>query len=95
MQFQCSVGGDPAPQVLWTKDDGKMPVGRADILEEDKSLIIKNVMLSDQGLYICQAHNSVGQITAKAHLVVHCKPFKQVAKINNCNFESKWSFAKV
>lgn len=28
VQFYCSVGGDPMPQILWRKDDGSMPVGR-------------------------------------------------------------------
>lgn len=28
VQFYCTVNGDPQPQVLWRKDDGKMPVGR-------------------------------------------------------------------
>lgn len=28
VQFYCSVGGDPQPQILWRKDDGSMPVGR-------------------------------------------------------------------
>lgn len=28
VQFYCLVEGDPQPQVLWRKDDGKMPVGR-------------------------------------------------------------------
>lgn len=50
-----------------------MVLHRADILEEDKSLIIKNVLPSDEGIYICEAHNSVGQISARAQLGVNCK----------------------
>lgn len=46
---------------------------RADIMEDDKSLIIKNVVPSDEGIYICEAHNSIGQISAKAQLGVNCK----------------------
>lgn len=46
---------------------------RADIKEEDKSLIIKNVVPADEGIYICEAHNGVGQISAKAQLVVNCE----------------------
>lgn len=45
----------------------------ADIKEEDKSLVIKNVIPADEGIYICEAHNGVGQISAKAQLVVNCK----------------------
>lgn len=46
---------------------------RAVIKDDDKSLIIKNVIPSDEGIYICDAHNGVGQISARAQLVVNCK----------------------
>lgn len=46
---------------------------RAVIKDDDKSLIIKNVIPADEGIYICDAHNGVGQISAKAQLVVNCK----------------------
>lgn len=49
-----------------------MPVGRARILE-DKSLGIMNVEPSDEGVYICDAQNDVGSISARATLTVHCK----------------------
>ncbi|XP_031630104.1 roundabout homolog 2 isoform X2 [Contarinia nasturtii] len=74
VQFYCSVGGDPQPQILWRKDDGSMPVGRAVIKDDDKSLVIKNVIPADEGIYICDAHNGVGQISAKAQLVVNSQP---------------------
>lgn len=45
----------------------------ADINEDDKSLVIKNVVPADDGIYICEAHNGVGQISAKAQLVVNCE----------------------
>lgn len=45
---------------------------RAVIKDDDKSLIIKNVIPADEGIYICDAHNGVGQISAKAQLVVNC-----------------------
>ena len=48
-------------------------VFRAEILDGDKSLVIKNVLPSDEGTYICEAHNSVGQISSKAQLIVNCK----------------------
>lgn len=70
--FQCSVDGEPDPNVLWRREDGKMPIGRARIAD-DKSLIIENVQPSDEGIYICTAENLVGTITAKASLVVNCE----------------------
>lgn len=72
VQFECKVGGDPIPNILWRRDDGKMPIGRAQILD-DKSLRIEHIVPSDEGLYICDAENVVGRISAKASLTVHCK----------------------
>ncbi|ERL87031.1 hypothetical protein D910_04433, partial [Dendroctonus ponderosae] len=71
--FKCLADGDPPPNVVWRRDDGKMPLGRVSI-QEDKSLQIENVQLGDEGLYICNAENIVGSFEAKASLVVNSPP---------------------
>lgn len=72
--FQCRVGGDPLPDVLWRRQagGGNMPLGRVHILE-DRSLRLDTVELSDQGEYSCEADNTVGSVTATGILKVHCK----------------------
>ncbi|XP_055837624.1 roundabout homolog 2 isoform X2 [Episyrphus balteatus] len=74
VRFQCLVGGDPQPKILWKKDDGNIPTARARILQEDLSLEITNLTIGDEGIYICEAQNSVGQISARAELIVHAAP---------------------
>lgn len=69
-EFECQVGGDPTPKILWRREDGKMPTARAQILDT-KSLKISNVVPQDEGLYICDAENVIGSISAKASLTVH------------------------
>lgn len=71
-EFACRVGGDPPPEILWRRHDGKMPVGRGRIMD-DKSLRIERVNSEDQGTYICEAENGVGTISANATLTVHCE----------------------
>ncbi|KAL1128888.1 hypothetical protein AAG570_013422 [Ranatra chinensis] len=73
VEFQCKVGGDPSPKILWRREDGKMPVGRARITD-DKSLRIEHVLPDDEGVYICDATNIVGSISARATLTVHSPP---------------------
>lgn len=73
VHFDCMVGGDPQPHILWRKDDGDIPVGRASVRDEGKSLVIRNIEPMDEGTYFCEANNSVGYISAKAHLTVHGK----------------------
>lgn len=68
--FYCSVDGDPTPTVLWRREDGKMPIGRARI-QDDKSLLIDAVQTSDEGVYICEAKNLVGNVKEQASLTVH------------------------
>ncbi|XP_054286109.1 roundabout homolog 2-like isoform X1 [Macrosteles quadrilineatus] len=73
VQLQCRIGGDPPPKILWRRDDGDMPVGRAQILD-DKSLNIEHVSLEDEGIYICDADNLVGSISMRTSLTVHSPP---------------------
>lgn len=86
VEFQCKVGGDPLPNILWRRDDGKMPIGRAQI-QDDKSLRIEHVVPGDEGLYICEAENVVGTISARASLLVHCK-------FMNCALFSSFSLVR-
>lgn len=80
VQFECRVGGDPQPRILWRRDDGKMPVGRAHILE-DKSLRVEQTVPDDEGIYICDAENDVGTVSARASLTVHCEYRQRVVTI--------------
>ncbi|XP_068082136.1 roundabout homolog 2-like [Anabrus simplex] len=75
VEFQCRVGGDPLPDVLWrrTAGGGNMPLGRVHILE-DRSLRVESVVPEDEGEYSCEADNDVGTVTASATLTVHSPP---------------------
>ncbi|CAG2119074.1 unnamed protein product, partial [Medioppia subpectinata] len=73
VEFHCKVGGDPTPTITWRRQDGKMPIGRAQILE-DKALKIIHVTPADEGVYICEVENPVGTITSSATLIVHSRP---------------------
>jgi roundabout axon guidance receptor 2 len=70
-EFVCKVDGDPTPTILWSRADGRMPHGRAHILD-DRSLRIEDLEYGDEGMYICHAENVVGSLSAQAQLIVHC-----------------------
>lgn len=40
---------------------------------EDRSLVLENVNLSDEGEYRCEAENVVGSISAVGSLIIQCK----------------------
>uniref|UniRef100_A0A182N8T3 Roundabout n=1 Tax=Anopheles dirus TaxID=7168 RepID=A0A182N8T3_9DIPT len=73
--FQCRVGGEPLPDVLWRRSasGGNMPLERVRVLE-DRSLRIDDITIEDMGEYSCEADNAVGSITASGTLVVHSQP---------------------
>ncbi|VVC94964.1 unnamed protein product [Leptidea sinapis] len=73
--FQCRVGGDPLPDVLWrrTAGGGNMPLGRVKLLD-DRSLRLDNVILADEGEYTCEAENTVGAVSASGYLTVYDPP---------------------
>ncbi|XP_055637458.1 roundabout homolog 2-like [Toxorhynchites rutilus septentrionalis] len=73
--FQCRVGGEPVPDVLWRRSasGGNMPLGRVHVLE-DRSLRIDDITVEDMGEYSCEADNAVGSITASGNLLVHSPP---------------------
>lgn len=75
--FQCRVGGDPLPDVLWrrTAGGGNMPLGRVKVLD-DRSLRLDKVILDDEGEYSCEAENTVGAVSASGYLTVYGKLFK-------------------
>ncbi|KAK0079139.1 hypothetical protein PV325_001681 [Microctonus aethiopoides] len=92
-EFACRVNGDPPPEILWRRDDGKMPIGRGHILD-DKSLRIDRVTPQDAGTYICNAENSVGAISASATLTVQSRPvFTNFPKDETVSGGSDVSFA--
>ncbi|PFX19584.1 Netrin receptor DCC [Stylophora pistillata] len=62
--FSCSVEGNPTPSVVWTKNGEDLDVTANSRLKlssknNDCCLEIAEVHLSDSGLYICVANNSV------------------------------------
>lgn len=75
VEFECRVGGDPPPDVLWrrTAGGGAMPPGRATVLD-DRTLRLEAVAPEDEGEYSCEADNAVGSVTASATLTILAPP---------------------
>ncbi|XP_052128533.1 roundabout homolog 2-like isoform X2 [Frankliniella occidentalis] len=74
VELECASAGEPAPTMLWRREDGRMPIARAHILD-NKALRIEHVTSEDVGTYICEAENDVGSDSAKVALTVHSPPY--------------------
>ncbi|XP_014802212.1 PREDICTED: contactin-4 [Calidris pugnax] len=67
--WECRASGRPKPSYRWLKDgEPLLPQGRVQL--EQGSLTIRNVSLSDAGMYQCVAENRHGVIFASAELSV-------------------------
>ncbi|KAM4589567.1 roundabout homolog 2 isoform 3-T3 [Fundulus diaphanus] len=69
--LKCQASGDPIPSISWLKD-GVSLLGKDSrmSLQELGSLQIKNVKLSDSGIYTCVATSSSGETSWSAFLEV-------------------------
>uniref|UniRef100_A0A3Q3JZX9 Roundabout, axon guidance receptor, homolog 2 (Drosophila) n=1 Tax=Monopterus albus TaxID=43700 RepID=A0A3Q3JZX9_MONAL len=69
--LKCQASGDPIPSISWLKD-GVSLLGKDSrmSLEELGSLQIKNIKLSDSGIYTCVATSSSGETSWSAFLEV-------------------------
>ena len=77
--FNCSVEGDPQPNIKWTRNNKTLDTEANSKLTTSSSgkthsLRIQVVHRSDEGQYRCVANNSIGNIISTAGtLKVHCE----------------------
>lgn len=71
--LMCSVSGNPAPQVVWSRMNGVLPSSRAKVTS-DGLMQIDDVRLEDSGNYKCVAQNILGWRAKVARLVVQSRP---------------------
>lgn len=75
--FQCSLTGSSPMEVVWHKDNIAISSEGNYVMKCEKnkySLQIKSLQLTDQGVYLCKASNSVGTATFTTELSVINKP---------------------
>ena len=55
----CNVMGDPAPSIVWTRENHSTPLKppKFQLSNNHRSLIIMNATLKERGTYICYAKN--------------------------------------
>lgn len=75
--LQCSLTGSSPMEVVWHKDNVVISSEGNHVIKSEKnkcSLNIKSLELTDQGVYLCKASNSVGTATFTTELRVINKP---------------------
>lgn len=71
IDLPCVAQGVPQPSVSWKKDSVALVADGAHYsTSPDGTLTVRQVALSDVGIYTCMASNVVGQDEASIHLQV-------------------------
>ncbi|XP_060069782.1 hemicentin-1-like [Ylistrum balloti] len=74
VMLTCSVGGDPQPEILWTKNGRPVLYSDRIVVLNNGSLVIYDATSSDAGEYKCVATNYAGTSTGVAMLIVNEPP---------------------
>lgn len=75
--FTCRVGGDPAPSIIWMRNDSELPDDERYQIMEDGSLMIKNSQDTDTGHYECMAKTADGEAKSRAARMIVVRPSEQ------------------
>jgi len=70
--FQCSVSGNPAPAITWSKLEKQSEIRQS--ADSGGKLVLQSVMGSDSGVYKCSAANILGKAQALVQLEVNVRP---------------------
>ena len=75
IELSCKTGGNPPPEVHWTKEGGGLvSQSQGKTVMAGSGLVLSSVSREDEGLYLCTASNGVGApASASVRLTVLCK----------------------
>ena len=77
--IKCDIFGYPSPVITWTRSRSQLPINRHVI--NGNKLTIVNTTEDDDGAYLCQGANELGNVVAVTWIFV-----KDVGKSNNLKY---------
>ena len=86
--FLCSVSGNPAAQIFWSKVNGSLPSNRIYVTSNGQMKIV-SVRMEEAGEYKCLARNILGEDEKEAILVVQSR-FLYDVLFAECCFERQF-----
>ena len=80
--LRCDIFGHPSPVVTWTRSAKQLPINRHVI--NGNQLTIKNTTEDDDGAYLCQGANQLGNVVRVIWVIV-----KVVGKLKSNNNDNE------
>lgn len=83
-RFDCSAKGEPKPKIVWRKNGGTFLAAnenRFHVMTADDVFFIAQVKPEDEGVYMCTASNSEGQISVNVTLTVQRKSTANISNV--------------
>ncbi|XP_028269789.1 protein sax-3-like [Parambassis ranga] len=75
VMLECQVSGHPSPSISWVKrGHSKQTGGRISMVQRNATLLIQSARSYDEGVYVCEASNTMGQSHSTAMLRVAVSP---------------------
>ena len=68
--LNCQPTGNPTPSITWNKDNVEIRSGGRVTIGNNGTLVISNVLSSDEGSYSCQGRSNIGSDTASTVVTV-------------------------
>lgn len=69
-RFRCLVGGNPEPNITWTKNDQKIERKMGKVKQQKYAITLEELVPDDSGMYKCEACNPAGCVDWKTKLEV-------------------------
>ena len=71
LKLDCEARGDPTPAIKWKKDGlPQIPRAKLDWSSGGITLVIENVILEDNGVYVCEVHNRAGKASSRSRVKI-------------------------
>ena len=64
----CKVEGSPRPAIIWSKVGEEL--SNRGVAVNQETLVLRNVLVSDRGVYVCTVENNAGTSRGSAVLEV-------------------------
>ncbi|MEE6514702.1 hypothetical protein FKM82_023030, partial [Ascaphus truei] len=81
--LECSVQGEPAPEITWLLNDQPIQYAHSKYDDGVAKLTVQDALPEDEGVYTCLAQNSCGKTSCSTTVTVTANPSAEIIWFHN------------